>query len=142
MHQRENFTHPVVSSTNPCDWYVYFEFFHNGKWHSFKKREGINRIKNVNQRRKEAEMLAEARLIWLQSGWNPILDPKFQLRNILATEEGLKAMSLNKALDFALSKKDLAAKSKLDYHNQLEYVKETAQKLGIGILPVSKVTRL
>lgn len=141
MHQRESFTHPVVSSANPNDWYIYFEFCHNGKWHSFKKREGINRIKNIKHRRKEAEMLAEARLIWLQSGWNPILDPKFQLRNV-STEEGLKGMPLNKALDFALTKKDLAEKSKLDYRNQLEYVKTTAQKLGIGILPVSKVTRL
>ena len=141
MHQRELYTHPVVCTTNPNDWYIYFEFFHNGKWHSLKKREGINRIKSLKQRRKEAELLAEARLIWLQSGWNPVQDPKFQLRNI-STEEGLKAMPFNKAIDFALAKKDLAAKSRIDYRNQLEYVKQAAEKLGIAILPIAKVTRL
>lgn len=141
MYQQQHFTQPVVCFTNPKEWYIYFKFYHNGKWHEFKKREGLNRIKNIRQRRKEAELLAEARLIWLQSGWNPVLDPKFQLRNI-ATEEGLKSMNFNQAMDFALGKKDLAAKSRLDYKNQLEYVKATAGKLGINILPVSKITRL
>lgn len=141
MTEQATFTSPVVCSTNPLDWYIFFRFYHNGKWHELKKREGLNRIKNIRVRRKEAELLAEARLIWLQSGWNPILDPKFQLRNV-TTEDGLRSMPFNKAMDFALSKKDLASKSMLDYRNQLEHVKAVAQKLGISILPVSKITRL
>lgn len=141
MHLPENYTRPVLCTANPQDWYVYFEFNHQGKWHIFKKREGINRIKELKDRQKEGELLAEARLMWLQSGWNPTVDPKFKMRG-LTTTDGVKAMLFEKAMDFALSKKDLASKSRIDYSNQLEHIKTTAQKLGISYLPISQVTRL
>lgn len=139
--QQKLFSNPVVCSSNPKDWYIYFRFYANGRWHDLKRREGLNRIKCFNQRKKEAASLAEARLIWLRAGWNPVLDPRFHLRN-LVNEEGLQSMSFAKALDFALSKKDLAEKSYADYRNQLVHVKATAEKLGLHYLPVSKITRL
>lgn len=139
--QKKPFSVPVVCNTNPNDWYIFFEYFYTGKWHKRKLREGINRIKDKKQRRKEADVLAEQRHEWLKEGWNPITDPEYKLRNIVS-EGGLKTMLFIEALDFALSKKKLAKKSRQDYGNMLEYVKKSAKKYGYSLLPISKVTRV
>jgi integrase len=133
------YTKPVLCSTSE-EWYIYFSFYHAGKWYDVKRREGINRIKKISQKRIEAEGLVEARYMWLKEGWNPIIDPKFKLQNI-KTESAAKQMLLCDALEFALSKKKLAKKSLHDYSNILKHVRTSASNMGYDYLPISMLER-
>jgi integrase len=137
-----HYTVPQLCQTSN-DWYVYFRFYHDGKWVMKKCREGINRIENKKERLKEAEALAEARLTWLQQGWNPIIDPEFKARK-LSRNIDLKAMLFGEALDFALEKKkpDLAKKSYQDYRNIVKLIKEYAPNTGIAFIQIQEVNRL
>lgn len=137
----QTFTIPVVCTTNENDWYIFFQFFHAGEWHKRKLREGINRIKDRNQRKKEASILSEMRHQWLKEGWNPVTDPEFKLRGI-QTENGLKSMHMNQALDFALENKTLASKSLIDYRNILNHIKAGCTKYGYDLLPITEVKRI
>lgn len=125
------YTVPQICTANPKDWFIYFRFFHGGKWHSRKFREGINRIQSIKNRRKEAEGLREAREDWLKMGWNPVTDPEFKLRKIMSKTTASE-MNFNEAVDFALSKKKLATKSARDYGNVLKHIKATATKSGFS----------
>ena len=49
---KRHYTIPVIGkhdSDISKDWYVFFCFKHEGKVYKFKRREGINRIKDGNQ---------------------------------------------------------------------------------------------
>ncbi|HEX8316423.1 MAG TPA: hypothetical protein VF609_15580 [Flavisolibacter sp.] len=94
------YTEPQLS-TQGNDWFVWFRFYHNGKWQLRKCREGINRLADKKERKRYGEALAEARFIWLQAGWNPIIDPNYRLRNVKGTTEK-QEMSLNEALTYGL----------------------------------------
>lgn len=131
------YTVPVLCTTNPKEWFVYFKFFHAGKWYERKLREGINRIKEKKQRRIEAEGLCEARHQWLKWGWNPIIDPDYKLRKV-ATKAGVASMGFNDAMDFAVSKKKLAKKSKQDYSNILKHLKEIATTYGFAAIEIAQ----
>lgn len=137
------YTTPVVSTKDPKDWYVFFEFFHAGKWHKRKLREGINRVKDPKQRKIDADGLRAAREAWLKQGWNPIIDPEFNARK-LAKNADIKTMGFNEAISFAFEKKspDLAKKSRQDYRNILEHVKAGAIKTGLAYLSIRETTRL
>lgn len=139
----ENFTVPIISTTNPKEWYIYFEFFHAGKWHERKLRKGINRYE-LKERKKEAEALRDATHDKLKAGWNPIIDPEFKSRQLAQNTESIHSLGFNDALDFALQKKspDLAKKSIQDYRNILSIIKTKAIKSGLAYLEVKKVTRL
>lgn len=136
-----SYTEPIVCTADAKDWYIYFEYYHNGKWHKRKLREGINRIKDRKLRRKEADILAEQRLLWLKEGWNPVIDPEFKLRSITPVS-GIKTMLFNDAMDFPMLKKKLAKKTRQDYENMLEYVKKSATKYGHSLLQIYQITRL
>lgn len=58
------------------DWYVFFRFKNEGKVHSYKRREGINRIEDLNDRLSAIEELRDDIEFDLICGWNPIKDPK------------------------------------------------------------------
>jgi integrase len=131
------YTVPVICTTNPKEWYVFFKFFHAGKWHERKLREGINREKDKKKRKIIAEGLAEARLQWLKWGWNPILDPEYKLRKV-AQRTTIEEMGFCAAMDFALSKKKLATKSKQDYSNMLKHIKAVAGETGFESIPISQ----
>ena len=138
---QQTYTMPQVITANPNDWYVFFRFFHAGAWHPCKYRENLNRIKNLKERTKEAEALCEARSIWLKAGWNPVIDPKYKLRN-LKTKAGKKQMLFNEAIDYGISKKtDLKEKSLRDYNSMLNFIKEIAVKTGHSILLISDMDR-
>jgi integrase len=130
------YTVPTICTTNPKEWYIFFKFFHAGKWHERKLREGINREHDKKKRKSLAEGLAEARLQWLKWGWNPIIDPEFKLRNV--QKATVEALGFSAAMDFALSKKKLAKKSRLDYANVLKHIKDVAKKTGFSEIPISQ----
>ncbi|HKZ67815.1 MAG TPA: tyrosine-type recombinase/integrase [Chitinophagaceae bacterium] len=117
------------------DWYVFIRFYHLGKWHPRKFKEGLNRIKDLKERKRQFEVLAEARHEWLKAGWNPIADPDFKLRKVISKPKDFE-MTFNKALDFAMSKKKLAKKSVLDYTNVLKHIKTTATNNGYSDIPI------
>ncbi|HET9058076.1 MAG TPA: hypothetical protein VFN30_14625 [Chitinophagaceae bacterium] len=58
------------------DWYVFFKFKYEGKIYKYKRREGVNRIKSLNERLIAIEKLLQEIQYDLKHGWNPILDPK------------------------------------------------------------------
>jgi hypothetical protein len=55
---------------------VFFEYKHDGKKYKFKKREGVNRIKDVNERIEDIKALRNELERDLFFGWNPLRDPK------------------------------------------------------------------
>lgn len=128
---------PQISTANRNEWFVFFRFFHADKWHLIKLREGINREKDLKKRKVLAEGLLEARKQWLVWGWNPILDPEYKLRKVIKKND-VANKGFNDAMDFALSKKVLAKKSRQDYRNVLNHLKEVAEKTGFGTIPVSQ----
>jgi hypothetical protein len=77
--KKKKYTDPVISSHDndlSKDWYIFFRFKYEGKVFKFKRREGINRIKDLNQRLEAVEELLSEVQYDLINGWNPILDPK------------------------------------------------------------------
>lgn len=138
---KANYTKPKIITANSNDWYVYFRFFHLGKWHPRKYREDLNRIKDLGERKREAEALLEAREIWLAAGWNPVADPKFKARSFKASNSK-KEMFFNDAIDYAFSKKThLKKKSIADYRNILGFIKTTAAASGFSYLQMSAIDR-
>lgn len=67
------------------DWYVFFRFINEGKVHCYKRREGINRIEELNARLFAIEELREEIEFDLTNGWNPIKDSK---RALVYSESG------------------------------------------------------
>lgn len=88
----------------------------------------------------KAEQIRQSRKEWLEMGWNPITDPEFKLRRI-TPKQGKKALYLNEALDYALSKKSLKDKSVKGYGSMLRFIKEVAVKTGHNLLEISQVDR-
>ncbi len=79
------------------DWYVQYSFRNpDGKMQVFKIRRGINRIKNIAERKKAASNLKKGVLLWLQEGGNP-----FVLIESRQQEIEQKVYSVNEALDLA-----------------------------------------
>lgn len=79
---KRHYTIPVIGkhdSDISKDWYVFFCFKHEGKVYKFKRREGINRIKDVSERLKALHALYNDLSYDLRKGWNPLLDPKREL---------------------------------------------------------------
>lgn len=141
MEQLRNYTTPKIA-TKGKDWFVYFRFYHAGKWHLRKLREQLNRIPDKKERKRHFEVLCDIRTEWLSAGWNPIIDPEFKARNIIKSAK-LAEMTFNEAMSFAIEKKkpDLASKSYTDYNNVLSIVKDMAIDTGIGNLPVTSIER-
>ncbi len=80
--KKKNYTRPVIYKHNndvSKDWYVFFCFKDEGKIRKYKRREGVNRIKELNERLNAINELVEEIEFDLQHGWNPILDPKREL---------------------------------------------------------------
>lgn len=80
--KKKCYTDPVISNHQneiTVDRYVFFRFKHEGKEYKYKRREGINRIKNLQERLIAIEELLDEIMFDLHHGWNLILDPKRQL---------------------------------------------------------------
>lgn len=137
------YTTPVVSTTNPKDWYIFFQFTYQGEVYERKLRKGINRFHDLKERKSEAEGLRQATEDKLKLGWNPIIDPEFKARHV-STESDLKKMTFPQALKYALEKKkpELAKKSFLGYRSILNMIIDKSKETGHAFVPVGMVTRL
>ena len=79
---KKRYTTPVVGRNNndvSKDWYVFFRYKHEGRVYKFKRREGINRIKDPVEKLKALHTLYNELCYDLRHGWNPILDPKREI---------------------------------------------------------------
>lgn len=77
--KKKKYSNPVISkhcNDVTKDWYVFFSYKFEGKIYKFKRREGINRVKELDHRLNAIHELLSEILYDLQYGWNPILDPK------------------------------------------------------------------
>lgn len=77
--KKKRYTEPIISNHDnniEKDWYVSFRFKNDGKVHKFKRREGVNRLKNLQERLNAIAELRVEIAFDLKHGWNPILDPK------------------------------------------------------------------
>jgi hypothetical protein len=77
--KKKKYTDPVACRHNnnlSKDWYVFFRFKYEGKVYKYKRREGINRIKELEGRLQAIADLVEEIRYDLVHGWSPLLDPK------------------------------------------------------------------
>lgn len=67
-----HFKEPVIYKGDK-QWYVYYRVIdpNTGQYKMFKDRGGLNYIKNIKDREREAEVLREAYLERLKAGWSP-----------------------------------------------------------------------
>lgn len=80
--KKKKYTNPIICHHNndlSKDWYVFFRFKNEGKIHSYKRREGINRIKELNNRLFAINILKDEIEFDLKHGWNPIMDPQREI---------------------------------------------------------------
>lgn len=111
-------------------WYVYFRY--NKKL--FRYKFGINYIKDLNAREKEANALIAALKRKLSRGWNPMIAEIPELGN---------DMSLVDAIKFCLSKKKdtLATKSFLGYSCTSRFIIKSIDALNLTYIDIKDVKR-
>jgi len=124
------FTQPKVCKAADGNWYVFFRY--NGQLKKFKK--GINYIKDLAKREKEAIALAEAIHKKLKTGWNP---------NIPEIEFSQPDYTIFNALKFALEKKkpNIAEKTYSGYSGTVSFISDAITQLGLKAMPVADVKR-
>ncbi|MCW3106310.1 MAG: Phage integrase family protein [Segetibacter sp.] len=61
------------------DWYVFFSYKCEGKTYRLKRREGVNRIPDLEERIAAIMALAESIKYDLKHGWNPLADRKREI---------------------------------------------------------------
>lgn len=79
MLQQKQFTEPKISPEShdmSVDWYVWFRFFHEGKWWQKRYKAGINHFKTLKERLSEANSLKRVLKEQLAEGWNPVTEVK------------------------------------------------------------------
>ncbi len=79
LSNKKNYTTSVVNTHGndlKKDWYVFFQFKHERKTYKFKKRGGVNRIKELEERIEAINSLKNEIDFNLYCGWNPVADPK------------------------------------------------------------------
>lgn len=76
---KRKYTNPVIGNHRndvSKDWYIFFQFKNEGKVVKLKRREGVNRIKNLEKRLVAIDELLSEIEFDLKHGWNPFFDPK------------------------------------------------------------------
>lgn len=114
------------------EWYIWFRY--NKKL--FKKREDINRIKNLKERLLEAEAVRDYYYQKLKSGWNPLVPA-------LESIEGAD-LTFYQALEFAMNKKkpQLSNKTYRDYLCTVRFAKTAVSALNVGSLQIKDTKRV
>lgn len=112
-------------------WYIWFRY----KGKLIKKRDDLNRIKDLSVRMREAKTLAKIYHDKLKRDWNPLI----------GDIEEIDAVNylLPDALELALEKKKkhIAAISYKNYKNTLKFVLQAINSLNIASIPVGDVKR-
>jgi len=88
--KKKTYTDPVISRHDndlAKDWYVFFRYKYAGNVYKFKRREGINKIKDLQERLSAVEDLKYELKFDLKNGWNPLDDPKRELDYLLPTSK-------------------------------------------------------
>lgn len=111
-------------------WYVWFRY--NGYLKRYKL--GINYIKNIQERDREANALVKALKRKLKKGWNPLVPELPELNT---------QMMLPAALDFCLQKKSetLSPKSYSGYKGTVKFLKSAIDSIGFNLLTMDEIRR-
>jgi len=123
------YTKPKVCRSEK-GWYVWFRY--NKKLKRFKL--GINYIKNIQEREREANALAKALREKLERGWNPLVPELLEIG---------PEMSFTAAIDFCLEKKKetLAPKSYSGYKGTVKFIKTAVFSLGLDLIDINEIKR-
>lgn len=123
------YTKPKVCKSKK-GWYVYFRYRKKLKRYKL----GINYIKNLTEREREANALAKVLHDKLKKGWNPFDDHNVESDNI----------TLISAIDFALSKKKETVVSKTfsGYNGSVKFCKKAILSLGYDYLTITETKRI
>lgn len=142
----DNYTNIEIVTSNPKDWYIYFQFLNpeTGKYEPIRKREGINRIKDLTLRMKEAVALKKARTQWLKSGWNPITNTFTETKEEFLILDRLRSMSVSEAMKHSFDSqfKKWSKKTKESYTSMYNFCIYGAYKSGIADLRVKDAIAL
>ena len=127
--KRSIYTRPKVCRSEK-GWYVWFRY----DGHLKRYKLGINYIKNLQEREREANALAKSLNRKLKKGWNPLVPDLPET----ATE-----MALPVALDFCLDKKKetLSPKSYSGYKGTVKFLKTAIGSIGYDLLSMEEVKR-
>lgn len=111
-------------------WYVWFRY--NGTLKRYKL--GINYIKNLQEREREANALRKALSRKLKKGWNPLV-PELPELDV--------EMTLPAALNFCIQKKKetLSAKSYSGYKGTVKFLNTAIESIGFNLLSMDEVKR-
>jgi len=126
MSQRIIYTSPAICSYDQSiekNWFVYFDITDPETDVTIRKqfRGGINYYKTVKDRSFAAEQLRRHWEEKLKNGWSPFV----------LSINTLNKMRFNEAIDFALSKCQLAKKTKAGYSGTAEFFKAAAKKSNL-----------
>lgn len=112
------------------EWYIWFRY----KGTLFKKRDDLNRTKNLKERSYEAEAIRDFYHDKLKAGWNPLVPD-------LESIEGAD-LTFYQALEFAMEKKSLSKKTRLDYNGTVKYCKQALHDLQMHNLGIADAKRV
>lgn len=131
-------TEPVLCHYNydlSKAWFVHFDIVNEGTGEKkrIQKRGGINHYKNREDRLKAGNALRKFWKEKLENGWSPFGEIKGAL--VFPTTP------LNDAIDFALSKCDVAGKTLAGYRGTVRFFKKAATELGLSRKPVKEIDR-
>lgn len=84
LNYREAVLHDVGKK-----WYVYYSFYHEGKWHPKKVYEDINRIKNISDKRAYGMDLVWAVNDALKKGFNPFSLVKLKIEKVWTVNQAV-----------------------------------------------------
>jgi len=73
----QKYTYPKLCTRSgdiTKQWYVYFNFTEDGVKKQIRVKRGLNLVKDLKERKREAAALLQAVIIDLRNGWNPITD--------------------------------------------------------------------
>lgn len=132
---------PVIHGNTLSDiWYIHYRFYNEaGEMKQMKYKGGLNRIKNLKDRKQEAkEILAETIRMLKIDGANPIIK-KDNTVNI--DYQVHPTTPFIDALTFALSKVDVEHGTYLGIKSMLKSLTKAAIALNVDSYPISKVTR-
>lgn len=142
---KSNYTEPQVKAEGK-NWYVWFRFLDEktGQRKLIIKKCGVN-AKDIPTRERIAILNALKKAIKFKlekQGWNPINNTyPFKTPEQIELER-LQYMTFNESLDFALSKCDVATKTKLDYGTTCRFFKLGAEQLNLDKKPIKEIKRL
>jgi hypothetical protein len=110
--KKRRYTDPIICKHNndvTKEWYVFFQYKHDGQIHKLKRREGVNRITTLEQRIEAInELLSEIKCD-LKYGWNPFTDPKRE-HNYLKDRFQTRTYNTRKPATKKTSKEELKAR--------------------------------